>query len=53
MVVVWLAMDSSANLLVLVLVFLFVWDKYNKGSEKAILENKDIKDLADTGNSGT
>ena len=40
-------MDSSANLLVLVLVLLFVWDKYNKGSEKAILENEDIQDMAD------
>ena len=40
-------MDSSANVFVICLVGLFVWDKYNKGSEKAILENKDIQELAD------
>jgi len=37
---------STTNLFVLCLVGLFVWDKYNKGSEKAILDNKDIQELA-------
>jgi hypothetical protein len=41
------AMDSTSNVFVICLIALFVWDKYNKGSEKAILENRDIQDLAD------
>ena len=37
-------MDSS-NAVVLFLIALFVWDKYNKGSEKAILVNQDLMEL--------
>ena len=38
-------MIDSSNAVVLFLIALFVWDKYNKGSEKANLVNQDLTDL--------
>ena len=38
-------MIDSSNSVVLFLIAIFVWDKYNKGSEKANLVNQDLTDL--------